>query len=215
VAHRLTAAAVALALGCPIAAFDAVAVPAQPTGCVHRVQVLIDNGVGLPRGSLADLRNGVTDLINVLPAGTEVTLVATAPQPRFIERGTDDRARLTESLGRIVPETTAGQFVESIGEALDRAAKDAERRHALIAVGTSVSGTSFRDRDVQRIFERVQQLKPVVFVTVLNQVRSQNAIAASLGEPLARVSGGRFAALAVSSRLVTLLPEMARNILGC
>ena len=56
-----------------------------------KVQILIDNGSGVGSGNLASLRNGVRGLIEALPPGLEVTLVTTAPQPRFLIRATTDR----------------------------------------------------------------------------------------------------------------------------
>jgi len=46
---------------------------------VSKVQLLIDNGVGLPAESLGDLRRGLTGLLNAIPPNVETTVVTTAP----------------------------------------------------------------------------------------------------------------------------------------
>ena len=64
-----------------------------------------DNGVGIPPESISDLRTGVRGLIEAIPDGVEVTLVTTAPQPRFLERATTDRQKLLAAQDDIIKET--------------------------------------------------------------------------------------------------------------
>ncbi len=49
-----------------------------------KVQILLDNGTGIGSANLNQLRNGLKGLLEALPLGLEVTLVTTAPQPRFL-----------------------------------------------------------------------------------------------------------------------------------
>src|SRR5688500_18799195 len=66
-----------------------------------KVQVLVDNGVGLGSENLIHIRNGVRDLIKALPPEVEVSLYTTAPQPRAIVRPTMDRLQLIQGADRI------------------------------------------------------------------------------------------------------------------
>ena len=58
-----------------------------------KVQVLIDNGGAVGR-AISELRGGVRRLLEGLPADVELTLVTTAPQPRFLVRATKNREEL-------------------------------------------------------------------------------------------------------------------------
>src|SRR5687768_11929609 len=70
----------------------------EPVNTVPKVQILIDNGVGIGGEGIGDLRKGVRGLLEALPPTLEVTLVTTAPQPRFLERATTDHAKLLASI---------------------------------------------------------------------------------------------------------------------
>src|SRR3954469_24261867 len=50
------------------------------SGVVPKLQLLVDNGAGMPPESLGDLRAGLKGLINAIPTNVEVTFVSTAPQ---------------------------------------------------------------------------------------------------------------------------------------
>src|SRR5688572_17192395 len=60
---------------------NATVVKVEPLVRTPKVQILIDNGSGIPAEALGDLRKGVTGLLEALPPNIEVTLVTTAPQP--------------------------------------------------------------------------------------------------------------------------------------
>ena len=105
----------------------------------------------------ADLRNGVRGLIQALPPSLEVTLVTTAPQPRFLERATTDRVKLISAVDRLSPDSGAGRFVESMFEATERIAKDEKGRYTIISFGTTSGDAQVRESDVQKTIERVQQ----------------------------------------------------------
>jgi hypothetical protein len=85
----------------------------EPIEWATKVQLLIDNGSGIGSGNLAQLRNGVRGLIEALPLGIEVTIVTTAPQPRFLQRATTDRQAQLSAIDKLAPDSTVGRFVES------------------------------------------------------------------------------------------------------
>ncbi len=70
------------------------------------------------------LKDGIKGLVEALPENLEVTIVTTAPQPRFLVRPTTDKAMMIEGLSRLAPDTGAGRFVESMNEATQRIEKD-------------------------------------------------------------------------------------------
>jgi len=182
---------------------------------VPKVQLLVDNGIGMPNTSLGDLRKALKDLINTLPTNVEVTFVTTAPQPRMLEKPTTDRVKLLAAVDRLTPDSGAGRFVESIYEATDRMMKDKQEgaSYTFIVVGTTSGDLNFKDSDVKSISQRVQQKRPAIQVVLLNGMNSGSIGGAQtdLGKGLADMTGGRFEAINVPSRLLTLLPEIGTN----
>jgi hypothetical protein len=181
-----------------------------------KVQILIDNGSGVGSGNLNSLRNGVRGLIDALPPGVEMTLVTTAPQPRFIVRATTDRQALLAGVDRISPDSTAGRFVESLGEALQRNERDKTDFFGIIvSLGTTVGDNRVLDRDVNQIFERAQK-KPttvhVVMVSAGSQSASGGVVQQEVGMQIAKLTNGRYESIAAPSRIATLLPEIGAQI---
>ena len=78
----------------------ATVVKVEPVVRSVKVQVLIDNGVGIGR-NIVELRNGVRRLLEALPPDTDTTLVTTAPQARFLVRATKNRDELLKGVDRL------------------------------------------------------------------------------------------------------------------
>jgi hypothetical protein len=180
---------------------------------VPKVQILIDNGIGMPPESIGDLRTGVRELLTALPPGLEITMVTTAPQPRFLERATTDRARLLEAIGRLSPDSGAGRFVESLAEANDRIVKDKQEdaAYTIVAIGTTSGDANVRESDIKAIMTRVQQRHTMVHAIVLSRVGgngSGGTVQLDVAQAVASVSGGRYENVAVANRLVSLLKEV-------
>jgi hypothetical protein len=187
----------------------------EAVNTVPKVQILIDNGIGVGSASIGDLRNGVRSMIEALPPNIEVTLVTTAPQPRFLERATTDRARLIKAVDLLSPDTGAGRFAESLYEATDRIDKDKTGRFTIIAVGTTSGDTQVRDSDLQKTVDRVMQRGTTVHVVLLASSRgaaSGGAVQEELGQLLANNSRGRFEKINSASRIVSLLPEIGAEV---
>lgn len=195
---------------------DATVTKVEPVERVPKVQILIDNGLGFPSQSIGDLRKGVTLLLEALPPDIEITLVTTAPQPRFLERATKDRQRLLDAVNRLAPDSGAGRFVESLAEATERIERDKEQDagYVIVSMGTSSGDTNVRERDIKQIQERVLKYGAIVHVVLLNSVgrSSGGAIQGDLGQAVAQMSGGRFENIAVANRVVTLLPEIGSEM---
>jgi hypothetical protein len=189
----------------------------EPVDRVPKVQLLIDNGIGMPPESISDLRTGVRGLLEALPPGIEVTVVTTAPQPRFLERPTTDRQKILDSVNKLAPDSGAGRFVESLFEATQRIERDKQQdaAYTIVTVGTSSGDTNVRERDIQQTMERLQKYRPVVHVAILTQVArtaSAGVVQGEVGQAAAQQTGGRFENLAVPNRLATLLPEIGAQM---
>ena len=183
---------------------------------VSKVQILIDNGLGIPKQSIADLRTGLTGLLEALPANIETTVVTTAPQPRFIERGTADKAKLMKAVQFIAPASGAGRFVESLDEATQRVEKEPNSFHTIVSVGTTAGDLNVRDADIERIVKRTNggrfRLFAVLVSVGVGTTLSSGETQESVGEAVAKNTGGRFEKINAPSRLVTLLPEIGTEV---
>lgn len=188
----------------------------EPVERVPKLQILVDNGSGMPSESLGDLRNGLRGLLEAVPEGVEITVVTTAPQPRFLQRATTDKQAAIDSLNRLAPDSGTGRFVESLAEATQRIERDKqEANYTIVTVGTSAGDVNVRERDVNQTLQRLQKFRPVVHVIMLNSVgrsASGGVIQAELGQTAAQGTGGRYENINVANRIATLLPEIGADL---
>jgi len=195
---------------------EAKVVKVEPVNWPVKVQLLLDNGIGLGAGNIQILKDGVKGLIDALPDNLEVTIVTTAPQPRFLVRPTMDKAMMVEGLSRLAPDSGAGRFVESINEATQRIEKDkTDHFPVIIMSGTSSGDANVLDRDVKRIFERIEKKPTTVHVVLLNSTSgsaSGGANQTQVGMAVTQATRGRYESIAAPTRLATLLPEIGKQV---
>jgi hypothetical protein len=195
---------------------EAKIVKVEPVNWPVKVQLLLDNGIGLGAGNIQILKDGVKGLIEALPDNLEVTMVTTAPQPRFLVRPTTDKAMMIDGLSRLAPDSGAGRFVESINEATQRIEKDkTDHFPVIIMAGTSSGDANVLERDVKRIFERIQKKPTTVHVVVLNSTTgsaSGGANQTQVGIAITEATRGRYESIAAATRLATLLPEVGKQV---
>jgi hypothetical protein len=177
---------------------------------VPKLHLLVDAGVGLPGEALADLRRGLRELIAAIPDGVQISLVSTAPQPRFIERGTTDKAKALKAIDLLAPDSGAGRFVESLYELSERIEKDKDSTNVVVSVATTSGDLNIRDGDIKKIMSRTGRMR--VFVVLFNRGANTSASGGQtqmdVGDMVAKGSGGRYEMINVASRLATLLPEI-------
>lgn len=177
------------------------------------LQLLLDNGVGLGGENLLHLRNGVRDLLQKVPEGVEVTIVTTAPQPRFLVRATTDRKALLDGVDRITPDSGAGRFVESLNEATQRIARDKpDTAPTVISVATTSGDADVRERDVEQMMRRLQERPTTVHVVLLTGGVGRSSgfggNQTNIGIAVTEATRGRYEGINAGTRLVTLLPEL-------
>jgi hypothetical protein len=80
-----------------------------------KVTVLVDNG---PRTSdaLVHYRTGLKKFFAGLPPGVPVSLIATAPNPRWLIREMKDRVQIEKGVGLITPDEGLGRFSDALIE---------------------------------------------------------------------------------------------------
>jgi hypothetical protein len=176
------------------------------------LQLLLDNGIGLGSENLLHLRNGVRALIEKLPEGLEVTMVTTAPQPRFLVRATTDRNALLQGVDRIAPDNGAGRFVESLNEATQRIQREKpDTAPIIISAATTAGDTNVMDRDVEQLIKRLQERPTTVHVIVLTGGvgrTSGGGNQTNIGIAVTNLTRGRYEGINGGTRLATLLPEL-------
>ena len=188
-------------------------VKVEPVVRTVKLQVLVDNGIGVGR-YLGELRNGVRRLLESLPPDVETTLVATAPQPRFVVRATKNREELLKGVDRLAPDTGAGRFIDSLSEAAERANKEKDTFTIIIAAGSTSGDAQVNEVDMQRALDRISG-KPIIVHVVLfaGERSSSGGVAqAEVGERAAKMTGGRYEFINAMSRYITLLPELGADV---
>ena len=187
----------------------------EPIDWPIKVQLLIDNGTGMET-ALVQIRNGVKGFAEALPDGIEMSLITTAPQPRYIVRPTMDKQAVIQGADRIAPDSGAARFVEALNEAAARVDKEKGSYFPVVVIlgSTTADGSSYQERDVQRMLQRFSDRAASVHVVMLS-TSSRSASAANqsaVGEAVAKTTGGRYDNIAASTRVATLLPEIGVQV---
>jgi len=186
----------------------------EPIDWPIKVQLLIDNGVGMD-AALVQIRNGIKGFVEAMPDGIEMSLYTTAPQPRNIVRPTMDKKLMVQGADRIAPDSGAPRFIEALNEAASRIDKEKGNYFPVVVILGSMSaeGSSFNERDIQRMLQRFTE-RSTVHVIMLS-TGSQSATGANqtaVGDAAAKNTGGRYENIAAATRLATLLPEIGAQI---
>jgi hypothetical protein len=195
---------------------DAKITKVEPVNWPVKVQILLDNGVGLGAQNVQQLKNGVQALVQALPDNLEVTLVSTAPQPRFLARPTTERAAVQKGLDLLAPDSGAGRFVESLNEATQRIEKDkTDYFPVIISVGTMSGDTNVRDSDVERMMKRLEARPTTVHVILFNSgtaSASGGGNQTQIGISVTKFTGGKFENINSAQRIQSLLSDWGKEV---
>ena len=191
----------------------------EPINWPIKLVVLVDNGAFANTG-LVLLRNGLRAFFETLPEGIEMSLVTLNPQPRTVVRPTTERQKIIQGIDLVTPDSSAARFAEGLLEAVNRFDKDkSERFPVLMVVGTDgPEGSSFRERDVERLSKKITENAVTVHVVMLaiggdrGSGAATGALQVQLGLALTEQTGGRYESIAAATRLPTLLPEFGERI---
>ena len=80
-----------------------------------KLTVLVDNGPGTA-DALVHLRNGLHRLFEGIPRDIPVSLIATAPNPRWLIRESKDLVQLRNAVGLLTPDDQLARFSDALGE---------------------------------------------------------------------------------------------------
>ena len=179
-----------------------------------KVQVLLDNGVGIGQ-NLSDFRSGVRNLIGALPPNIETTIYTTAPQARTLVKATKNRDELLKGVDRLAPDSGTGRFVESLGEAVERASKEKDAFTIIICAATTSGDGNVQASEMKRVVSPLSGGKPIVVHVLLYsgvQAAIGGDIQLELGQQVTQMSGGRYEYINNMNRYVTLMPELGAEV---
>jgi len=196
---------------------EAKVVKIEPVNWPLKVQVLVDNGIGLGNDNLSNIRQGIKGLIEALPQGTELTLVTTAPQPRVVVKATTDRMAQLKGVDLLTPDSGSGRFVESLNEAMQRFEKDkTDFFPVIIAAATTSGDTNSLENTYKQLMKRLEQKPATVHVALYSKGTNSSASAGNVqtevGIAVTKYVGGRFESINAGTRLTTLLPEFGAQV---
>jgi hypothetical protein len=139
--------------------------------------------------------------------------VTTAPQPRFLVKTTKSRDELLKGIDRLAPDTNTGRFTESLAEAAERATKDKDAFHVIIAAGTTSGDGRVAESDIQRAMENVGRKPMIVHVLLYAGERSATGGVTQIevGEHVAKMTGGRYEFINAMTRYSSLLARTGRR----
>ena len=197
----------------------------EPHPVPVKLTLAVDNGP-LSGDALGHYRSGLTALVKALPTDVEVTLISISPQPRMVVRPTTNRQRILRGINEFAPEQEAPRFTDALVEFSQRLRLDFEQSRRLdslpilVMVSTTANdAVSYEVPEISRALGFLQARKAKVYIATTSS-RQQGLGAAEIntnrqaliGIPATELTRGRYEALALSSRLTTLLPEFGREI---
>ena len=197
----------------------------EPFSVPMKLTIAIDNG--LESGdAIAQYRTGLTGLIQALPPDVEITIITTAPQPRTVVKPTTNRDEILKGLTQFAPESARPRFSDAIVEFSKRLQNEAKDKKAapylpvMVMVSTAAIETrSYQPDEIQKavqyLITRKAKVNAIVASTRPGAVQLADkdlTQASSVAVPVTKATGGRYEALAVASRLATLLPEWGKDL---
>jgi hypothetical protein len=201
-----------------------------------KVTVLVDNG---PRTSdaLVHVRTGLKKFFTGLPPGVPVSLIATAPNPRWLFRETTDKIQIEKGVSLITVDEGLGRFSDALveyAERLDTEFQKVETTHlppylpVLVSIATTEQDGSEVRRDAN--VKMIESLRKHRVWTNMIMVSSGRVLAASGGRPAIESNEGQNGQIAktvqefmggsyvpvtgsgTSALSSTILPDTAREI---
>jgi hypothetical protein len=198
----------------------------EPLAIPMKLTIAVDNGLE-SADVLAYYRTGLTGLVEALPPDVEVTLIATAPQPRTVVKPTTDRKQILRGIDSFAPESAGPRFSDALVEFSERLQREAKDRKmspylpVLLMVSTAATDkTNFQPKDIEKAISslaaRRARFNAILVSTHPGDVATAAALTSSMqgiiSGPAAKATNGRYETVSVPSRLSTLLLEWGRDL---
>jgi hypothetical protein len=126
-----------------------------------------------------------------------------------------DKKLMVQGADRIAPDSGAPRFIEALNEAASRIDKEKGNYFPVVVILGSMSaeGSSFNERDIQRMLQRFAERSTVHVIMLSTGGQSASgANQTAVGDAAAKNTGGRYENIAAATRLATLLPEIGAQI---
>jgi hypothetical protein len=177
-------------------------------------------------------RQGLKRLFETFPRDIEVTLIATAPNPRYILRATSDPVQIAKGVDRLTPDQEfLGRFTDGLteyAERLDQEFKGLSKEQrppylpVLISIGSSgLDGSRIEKERTERMLNSlhrwgVQTHFIMMTPKTLSDVPENEGGTVLIAHAAKDVTGGTYDAItsAAATRLMTLLPDIGKKIAG-
>jgi hypothetical protein len=192
-----------------------------PVNWPVKVTVLVDNGFDTGQ-LLTQYRSGLKSFLAALPSGVEASVITLAPQPRWLIRPTSDAEQLQKSVDRLVPDQASSRIVEGLIEAAGRIEQENRKQIVQFPVivmmtTTGPEGSTAHENEVEKMARQLLTYPARVHVIMLSTgaTSSTSLIGArqvQVGKYVADLTGGRYEAIAASTRIPSLLVEFAETI---
>lgn len=206
------------------------------TGWPLRLTVLVDNGPGTA-DALVHLRSSLTRLFEGIPSDIPVSLIATAPNPRWLVRESTDPVQIANAIGRLTPDQELARFSDALleyAQRLDLEFRDVgpELRQPYLPVLVSIAtthmdGSNVVRQNMEKMLLSLRQHRVWTHMIMVTPNRTLNAPGeitnigidegqnAEIGKLVEQVTGGRYIPVTgsgTSALTTTLLPEIAEQI---
>jgi hypothetical protein len=184
----------------------------EPRDQPVRVTLALDNG-RLMGDSLVHLRAAAGEFIKALPASSEVSLMTTAPQPRFALKLSKDRGALLKRIDTIAPDGSPGRFIEAIQDvAQEWSRQPGDYTPILVIVGSTYAAEYVNKAQLEEAIGRFMKARAVIHVVMVKPTAATEGDAQELiGERVARDTRGRYEAIG-SHLQFPILSELAAEV---
>jgi hypothetical protein len=197
----------------------------EPLSLPVKVTMVLDNSSST-QFAMQYYHDGLTGFINALPPDVEMTIIATAPQPRTVVKPTTDHAQLIKGVTSFGPENASPRPTDAFVEFSQRLQKESKDKPlsylpVLVLVSTPANETTSYEVDtINKALNALVQRHTKLFV-VMASMNDKDVKAASvmnttgvaqMTQGAVKVMGGRYESLPIANALATMLPEYGKQI---
>jgi hypothetical protein len=204
------------ALACSIALWRPAVAAAQEggqPGDPMRIAILVDNSQ-TPLEPLPQIRRGLQQFVNALPANHELMLVTTGGSMNVRVQPTRDYLEVQEAIGEINFLRSMGNaLIGSVQEVYDRYLRTAERRFPMIVI-VSTDGQDMSQRVTDKpVNEMLQGLaKTGVLVNAVLLTSTGSSLIRSVTLEMIKRTGGAYESATIATALPARMKVMAGRI---
>jgi hypothetical protein len=202
-----------LALACTVGATSPAAQEGAQPGDPMRIVIVVDNSQ-TPLEPLPQIRRGLQQFVNELPAHHELMLVTTGGQMNIRVQPTRDYLEILEAAGEINFLRSSGNaLIGSVQEIYDRYLRTVERRYPMFVI-ISTDGPDFSqritDKSVNELLNGLTRTRVLVNAVMLTSTGTSFIRNVTL--EMIKRTGGAYESATIATALPARLKVMAGRI---